>query len=373
MRFLFVCGGTAGHINPALGIAGKLREYLPDCEILFIGSGRRMEKKLIPEAGYELKNIKVTGFTRSLSPGGIKANFAMLNNLRTAAKQSEAIIRAFKPSAVIGTGGYVCYPVLKKASELGIPTVMHESNAVPGLTTKMLSGRVDRVLTAFAGTETNYKKPERVLYTGMPVRTGFGKISRQDARAKLALGNEPLVVSFFGSLGAAMMNEMTADIIAKNNTERKFAHIHATGGGEEGVKNMQLRLENRGVKNIWDAIKIRPYIDNMKDVMAAADIVICRAGGSTIAELAHMGKPAILIPSPNVTNNHQEANARASESAGAARMILEKDCTGEKLYNEACKLIENKSYYEDMSIKSKAFGKPDSGEVIADIILGLIN
>ena len=241
--------------------------------------------------------------------------------------QSAEIIARFKPDAVVGTGGYVCYPVLKKAAQRGIPTFLHESNAVPGLTTKMLSGIVDRILVAFPDLAHLYKHPEKVVFTGTPVRAGFSPHNKDDARLLLGIDVRPLVVSFWGSLGAERMNEIIADFIALNMESRLFNHIHATGGNETDTEALIKRVRDKTAgASIPRWIDIRTYIYNMPSVMAASDLVLCRAGGITIAELTCMGKPAVLVP-PYVPNNHQE-NALQLESRGGAVLIGERECTG---------------------------------------------
>ncbi len=373
MRFLLACGGTAGHINPALAIAGKLKELIPDAEFLFIGSGRDMEKRLIPQAGYELKNITITGFSRGFFPSDIKKNCKTLKNLAVSSEESETILKEFKPDAVIGTGGYVCYPVLKKAVKLGIPTLMHESNAVPGLTTKLLSKKINKMMVAFPNTEKNYGRPERVIYTGTPVRSGFATMTKEEARAKLGISEKPLVVSFWGSLGAGVMNEYMADFIAMNAEKQGFHHIHSTGGGEAGFEKMRVKMLARGIMDMPSNIDIRPYIDDMDTVMAAADLVLCRAGASTIAELTFMGKAAILVPSPYVTNNHQEKNARTVEAAGGAKVLLEAECSGENLFDAVMKIIEDEDTLQRMSEAAEKLSVRDSSAKIAEIILSSIN
>lgn len=373
MRFLLVCGGTAGHINPALAIAGKLEELMPDAEFLFVGSGREMEKRLVPQAGYELKNITITGFSRGFSPEDIKKNIKTLKYIAVSSKESEAILKEFKPDAVIGTGGYVCYPVLRKAVKLGIPTLMHESNAVPGLTAKILSDKIDKMMVAFPGVESMYMRPDRVIFTGTPVRSGFASMTQDAAKKKLGLENKPLVVSFWGSLGAGVMNEYMADFIAMNAKEKEFNHIHATGGGEAGLEKMYSRLLARDIMDVPSNIDIRPYIDDMDTVMAAADLVLCRAGASTIAELTFMGKPSILVPSPYVTNNHQEKNARMVETAGGAKVLLESDCSGEALFEETMKIITGKTFLKDMAEAAGKLSVRDSASKIAEIILSFVN
>ena len=370
MRFLFVCGGTAGHINPALALAGELRNILPDCEILFVGSGRELENRLIPMEGYKIVNITMTGFARGIKPGQIKKNIGTVKNLVIAAKQSKKILEEFKPDVAIGTGGYVCYPVLNQAAKMKIPTLIHESNAVPGLTTKMLSGKVDKVLTAFEGMEKMYKKPERVIMTGTPVRGGFDSMSYQQARQKLGIGDKPLVVSFWGSLGAVKLNAIMPEFIRLNSASGLFKHIHATGGGENGVKNLMESLNAAGIKLPEDT-EIRPYIDDMPTVMNAADLVLCRAGASTLSELTDKGKPAVIIPSPNVTNNHQQRNAEQLEKSGGAVMILEQDCTAQKLYDTVAGLLCDRQKLESMSAALKKMSVPNAANNIADMIISM--
>jgi UDP-N-acetylglucosamine--N-acetylmuramyl-(pentapeptide) pyrophosphoryl-undecaprenol N-acetylglucosamine transferase len=372
MKFLFACGGTAGHINPAIALADELRRTVPDSRILFVGSGRRLENKLIPEAGYTIENITVSGFERGISPNKLVRNIKTIRNLTTAAAQSEAIIGRFKPDAVIGTGGYVCYPVLKKAARKGIPTFVHESNAIPGLTTKMLSGIVNKVLVAFPDVEHYYKHPDKIIFTGTPVRAGFIPQNKNDARLLLGIDGRPLVVSFWGSLGAERMNEIIADFMALNMSSKLFNHIHATGGSEAVTEALIRRVRDKSASgHIPQWVDIRTYIYNMPSVMAASDLVLCRAGASTIAELTYMGKPAILVPSPYVTNNHQEKNALQLGRTGGAIVISEKECTGEILYQKTASLLKNKDELSVMSDAMKGAGVPDSAKKIAELIISM--
>jgi UDP-N-acetylglucosamine--N-acetylmuramyl-(pentapeptide) pyrophosphoryl-undecaprenol N-acetylglucosamine transferase len=372
MKYLFACGGSAGHINPAIALADEMRRAVPDSKILFIGSGKRLENRLIPEAGYAIENIRISGFERGFTPGKLYRNFKSLRNLATAARQSADIIGRFKPDAVIGTGGYVCYPVLKRAARLGIPTLIHESNAVPGLTTKMLSGVVDKILVAFPDAAALYKHPDKVVFTGTPVRAGFSPQSKNDARLLLGIDGRPLVVSFWGSLGAEHMNEIIVDFMALNIESKLFNHIHATGGIESVTEALIHRLQEKlPGTTIPGSVDIRTYIYNMPSVMAAADLILCRAGASTIAELTYMGKPAVMVPSPYVPNNHQEKNAMALSTTGGAVVIREKDCTGELLYQTVERIISNK---DDLSVMSGAMskaGSPESAKKIAELIISM--
>ncbi len=372
MKILFTCGGTAGHINPALALADAFRRYLPDAEMLFIGSGRRMEKKLIPEAGYTLKNIRVSGIERSIRPKNIIRNIKTVSGLAKAGAQASGIIEAFKPDVAIGTGGYVCYPVLKTAVRMGLPTFIHESNAVPGLTTKLLSGIVDKVLVAFPDTEGLYREPEKVVFTGTPIRGDFHLWDKDTARMMLGIDGRPLVVSFWGSLGAEHMNEIAADFIRFNLESKLFNHIHATGISPETTAQMKKKISGHATGYAlprWT--DIRTYIDDMPAVMAAADLVLCRAGASTVAELTFMGRPAVFVPSPFVTNNHQEKNALLLENAGGALMVREQDCTGEMLYKTVEKLLGDRTLLAFMSDAMKGSGVRDAADRIVKLILNM--
>ncbi|MCL2227064.1 MAG: UDP-N-acetylglucosamine--N-acetylmuramyl-(pentapeptide) pyrophosphoryl-undecaprenol N-acetylglucosamine transferase, partial [Oscillospiraceae bacterium] len=285
--------------------------------------------------------------------------------------KAEKLVRRFKPDAVIGTGGYICYPILKKAAQMGIPTVIHGSDAVPGLTTKMLSATVDKVLVSFPGVEKQYRKPEKVFFTGTPVRAEFDFSLGEQVRASKS--GKPLVVSFWGSLGAAHMNEVIAGMILKNAKSEEFDHIHATGksGGVEGMKSCLRRIGMEG--DLPQGIEIREYIEDMPTAMATADLILCRAGASTIAELTVLGKPAILVPSPNVTNNHQEPNAMQLHKSGGAVMMLEKDCTGEVLFKLVTGLLGDKDRLTRMAYAQKSLAAPNAAEKIVDIVLELCN
>jgi len=369
MNTLFVCGGTAGHINPALAVASELRRRAPDAKILFVGAGKDLEKKLIPQAGFHLVNIRMSGLRRGFTPDDILFNMKTFRFLATAGLKAEKLIRRFKPEVVIGTGGYICFPVLKKAAQMGIPTVVHESNAVPGLTTKLLSTSVERVLTSFPGLEGLYRRPERVFFTGTPVRQGFDH--SRDNSDKPDDSRKPLVVSFWGSLGAEHMNEMVADFIKLTSESGLFDYIHAAGKNG-GLGIIKKRLKQLGVtEGQLSGIDVKEYIDDMQSVMAAADIVICRAGGSTIAELTLMGKPSILIPSPYVTNNQQIENAYQVRKAGGALVINEKDCTGETLFSAVASLLEDKDKLRQMAQAQKSLGATDAAEKIVNIVFDL--
>lgn len=369
MNFLFVCGGTAGHINPALAVATELKRMLPDARILFAGADKALEKRLVPHGGFHLVNIEMSGLRRQITPQNILYNMNTMKNLAAAGVKAEKLIRRYKPDAVIGTGGYICYPILRKAAQMGVPTLVHESNAVPGLTTKLLSASVDKVMVSFKGLEEQYRKPERVVFTGTPVREGF--IHEPEARTSVYKGAKPLVLSLWGSLGAENMNEIITGFISINAETGLFDHIHSAGKNGS-VDIMMNRLRVLGpADGLPDGICIREYIDDMASVMTSADIVMCRAGGSTIAELTYMGKPAILIPSPYVTNNQQMENAKQVCLAGGAVMVREQDCTSRGLYDTVSSLLSDRTKLDAMAVAQRALGAPDAAHRICELILEL--
>lgn len=370
MKFLFTCGGTAGHINPALAVAGAIKEAMPDSEFLFVGAEGRMETDLVPRAGYEIRTVRITNIHRGFSAEDIKHNLNTLKNVVTSTGQAKQIIREFQPDAAVGTGGYVCYPVLKAAHAMGVPTAVHESNAVPGLTTKMLEGVVDTVMVGFEESRANYKHPERVVVTGTPVRGEFMHADKLAARRALGLPEDkPLVASVWGSLGAGHMNEIMTDFIIRACANPFFGVVHSTGKAWYQKMTSTLEREKPGYDKL--GMDVREYIYDMPLVMAAADLVMCRAGASTLAELTAMGKPAVLIPSPNVTNNHQEKNARVLADAGAAKLLLEPDFTADSLLGLVSELLHHPEQLDVMSEKMRALGVPDATGRIAGIVLDL--
>ncbi len=371
MKFLFACGGTAGHINPAIGVAGRLKQLDPDCQILFIGAEGMMETSLVPREGYEIKTVKISNLNRSLSLNGIKHNIATVKNVVTSISRAKKIVREFSPDVVIGTGGYVCYPVLKAAHLLKIPTVVHESNAVPGLTTKMLAGIADCIMVGFEKAKENYKSGTNVVYTGTPVRGEFFGYDKAKAKSELGIpADKKLVVSVWGSLGSGHMN-MIMESFAPIAAERgEFILIHSAGKG--GYPKLEKVLDERCPQRLDAGVDVRPYIYDMPRVMAAADLIMCRSGASTLAELAAMAKPALLVPSPNVTNNHQEKNARVLEELGGARVHLEGEFSAESLYDEVCGMIGDTENLEKMGMAMNKAAVSDSLDKITNIVLGYI-
>lgn len=370
MKFILTCGGTAGHINPALAVAGRLRELMPDCEILFIGAEGKMEMELVPREGYKIEPLKITNISRGHSLEAIIHNLDTLKNVAVSTREAKRIMREFKPDVVIGTGGYVCYPVLMAASELKIPTAVHESNAVPGLTTKLLAEHVDKVMVGFEESRGAYHHSEKVEVTGTPVRGEFAAYSKALAKRELGLDpDEPLVVSVWGSLGAAHMNKIMGELITMMDDSRPFRLIHSVG--TRYFEDFMSALRQRAPDFARFGADVRKYIYDMPRVMAAADLILCRAGASTLSELAYMGKPVIIVPSPNVTNNHQEKNARVLEKAGGAKVFLEGEFDAPALMDTVRGLLGDSAQLEAMSQAMLSLAVPGATDRICDIILSL--
>ena len=370
MKILFTCGGTAGHINPAIALARLFQARHQDCQVLFAGADNGMERTLVPHEGYELRTVHVNTIHRAWKWKDIKHNIMTVVTLPQARRQARAILDEFRPDLVVGTGGYASYPVVKEAARRGIPTAVHESNAVPGLTTKLLSKVTDRVMVGFEDSRKHYPHPERVVVTGTPVRRDFFDHTRREARQALGLTDDrPLVLSYWGSLGADVMNRYMADFLQAEAAEGfPFRHIHGAG---RNYQSLTAALRERGV-DLTGGAEVREYIYDMPLVMAAADLVVCRAGASTISELTAIAKPCVLVPSPNVTNNHQEKNARVLEHHGAAVVVLEGETDGAALYRQVKDLLADPEKRSAMAKALEELSVTDAAEEIYQTLMALL-
>ncbi len=357
MNILFAAGGTAGHINPAIAIADYFRDNLKDANICFAGTPKGMESTLVPKAGYDFVSMRVRGFQRKPSLKNFFRNVDALYLLALSRFRAKSIIRKFKPDMVIGTGGYVSGPILLAANKMGIKTAIHEQNAYPGVTNKILAKRADLVFLAVE--EAKKRMPEcRAVVVGNPVRKNILNKNKSQARKILKMDDNFCILSFGGSLGAVKVNEIAADLIAWHSSFGKINHIHAMGRLGRGC--FPKMLEERGVnlkKN--PRIDVRDYIHNMDICLAAADLVVCRAGALTLAELEAAAKPSILIPSPNVAENHQYYNAVVLQNRKAAVVVEEKS------YDKNFLIQTVKSFYEDKN-KLREYSKNAAKIAILD-------
>ena len=369
MRVLLTGGGTAGHINPALAIADIVKQNIPSAEILFVGIRGGKEEDLVPREGYTLRYVKARGIDRSIfTLGNVKAIW--LAAKEPYSKQTTSILDEFKPDIVIGTGGYACWPIMSAAARRKIPTALHESNALPGLAIRMLQKKVDRVWINFEKTASLLKVKDRVVRVGNPLRSAFGSLSYQEARARLGIGQEQtLVLSFGGSLGAEQLNRAAVEMMdAITESDRSVIYMHATGKlGYQATKEKfeSLKLDRRAGCVLTD------YIYDMPLRMAAADIVISRAGAMTLSELARLGKAAILIPSPNVVDNHQFLNAKTLADAGAAILVEESELASGALTQAVCALLREPKQRQALQAQIGSFAGPDANRIIYSEILHL--
>ena len=366
MKILFAGGGTAGHINPALAVADYIKSKHPDAEIFYIGTPDKLEAKLVPEKGYAFYPVKVAGFSRRLSVKGIAHNINAAKLAVTSNIKAKKILKEIKPDLVVGTGGYVSGPVLKAAQQLKIKTAIHEQNAFPGVTTKMLAPKADRVMLAMPEAEKYLKLNKKPIVTGNPIRRELLSMDKATARKILKLDNRPLILSFGGSLGAKHLNEAVCELIKWHNPTKKFYHIHATG--KVGYNDMIKSFE--GIE-LHDGIDIREYITDMDVCMAAADLVISRAGAITLGEIGACGKAAVLIPSPFVAENHQYHNGMTLKNAGAAELIEEKDLTAEKIIEIVDSLINDSDKIASMENNARKNAIIDANERIYSVLMEL--
>ena len=362
MKILISGGGTAGHINPAIAIAKRMkREY--NAEILFVGREHGMEKDLVKKEGFDIDYIEVEGLVRKLT----LKNVSVLVKYIKAIKRAKKIIKDFAPDAVVGTGGYVCAPVMKAANSLKIPTLIHEQNVFPGMTVKMSASFVDCVATSFEDMKkyVSEKISKKCVLTGNPLRENLFDLSYEDARARLGLGDELFIVTVGGSLGARTINNALCEIVNRC----AGSNVKILGGtGERFYDEVMGKIDK---EKIGQNVEIVPYIYNMNEILPAADLVVARSGAVTVGELCALGRASILIPSPNVTHNHQEYNAKSVADRGAAIMIPERDIKENTVSDAVNSLIENREKLDDMSKKASELAICDGTKRICDIVAGL--
>lgn len=370
MRVIFAAGGTAGHINPALAIADKMKQVFPETEILFIGTPNGMESRLVTKAGYDFRGVEMSGFRRDISPSAILKNVQAAYRYLVSAKIAvRRIIKEYKPDLAIGTGGYVTGTVLSQAAAMKIKTVTHESNSYPGAATKLLSNKADKVLLATEDAKKYLKDGSRCVITGNPLRTNIPIEERSAARKRLGLPDCFTVLSFGGSLGANKITEAVAELIAWEQKTGEINHIHSYGG-----KNKELfenALKESGVREDKQHHIFKEYIDNMYTCMCAADLIISRAGAMTITELTEIGRPSILIPYPAAAENHQYYNALTLVNENAAVLIEDKNLTKAKLVDEASKLYSDNARLSLMEQNAAKMRKANAADIILKEIIEL--
>ncbi|MGI6180643.1 MAG: undecaprenyldiphospho-muramoylpentapeptide beta-N-acetylglucosaminyltransferase [Agathobaculum sp.] len=373
MKLYITGGGTGGHVTPGLAIARYFEQKHPDTVVRFAGSERGIENKLVPREGYPLDTIEIIGLSRAMSLKGVAHNIKAAKLAVAAVGKAKKLLKEARPDCVIGCGGYASFAVVRAAQQLGIPTVLLEVNALPGKVTKMLAKKADRVLVCFEQAKELLGGGDKVVVTGAPVRGEILAADRGKARARFGLKEEDqLVVSFWGSMGAKYMNEHMAGTLAlecKNNVA--YHHVHASGAAAREWMPKMAEEQGADLQN-HPNIELTEYIYDMADRLAAADLVVCRAGAATLGELCLLGRPAILVPSPFVAENHQEKNARALEQAGGCSVLLEKDADPETLFHAIQDMLRNGEQLRQMGRNATALAAPDASEKIYQEIMRAI-
>ncbi len=365
MKVIFAGGGTGGHINPALSIAGYAAQQDEDFEALFIGTRRGLETKLVPKAGYNIEYIDIEGFSRK----NMLKNIKVLKKLYDSEKKCKRIMEEFKPDCVVCTGGYVSGPVAMAAGKLKIPALIHEQNVYPGLTVSASEKYVNYVAVSFEETIKHMNNSPKCVFTGNPVRQEIASAKKEESRQKLGISDDkPFVLIFGGSLGSDRINEAVIDMLPKLQEEKAFRLLFGTG--DRNYERITDIIKERNIE-LDEDIKVVPYIDDMHLVMSAADLAVCRSGAITVSELAVLEKPSVLIPSPNVVRNHQEQNAREVESKGGAVVLPETELSGDSLYKIIKDTVSEKEVLKHMSESLKVLKKADANEEIYRLICNI--
>ncbi|KQL54718.1 UDP-diphospho-muramoylpentapeptide beta-N-acetylglucosaminyltransferase [Heyndrickxia shackletonii] len=350
MKIIISGGGTGGHIYPALALIRTIKKEHPDTEFLYIGTEKGLESSIVTRENIPFKSIHITGFKRSLS----LENFKTITRFLKGVRECKKMIKSFKPDVVIGTGGYVCGPVVYAAAKQKVPTIIHEQNSVPGLTNKFLSRYVNKVATCFEDAGEFFPK-EKVVLTGNPRASEVIGESKPDILKKYGLQpNKSTVLIFGGSRGARPINEAVIRNLAQFS-QKSYQVLYVTGDVHFSEVEKEVSLIGRS-----DNISVVPFIHDMPEVLRAVDLVVSRAGATTLAELTALGLPSILIPSPYVTNNHQEKNARALTKTCAATLVLENELSGPKLLQEIDGILLNIDNRNKMKDAAKKLGIPDA-------------
>ncbi|MBQ4486676.1 MAG: undecaprenyldiphospho-muramoylpentapeptide beta-N-acetylglucosaminyltransferase [Oscillospiraceae bacterium] len=364
-KFILAGGGTAGHINPALAIISIIKDHLPDAQFLYVGTPKGMEAKLVPMEKIDFAPMSVSGFQRKITPENIGRNIKAVTQLVMSVPRAAKIIKDFAPDMVIGTGGYVSGPIVREAQVHKIPTLVHEQNAYPGATTRMLAKKARTVMLTMGEAKNYIKVGANCVVTGLPVRKGFAKLpDRAAAKRELGLDENALCIfSWGGSLGAGAINDSALALIKwERECGQKMSHIHSYG--KMGHDTFEKSLSDAGIDPSSEGLIIKEYIHNMDTCTAAADLIICRSGASAITELEAAGRASILIPSPIVAGNHQYHNAMVLGNAGAAKVIEQKDLTDELILDTVKELISSPDRIRELEEKAHGVFVPDTNDRI---------
>ena len=370
MRVLIAAGGTAGHINPALAIADKIINVLPESKLLFVGTPNGMEAQLVKNAGYDFVGIKMAGIQRGFSLTNIKRNAKAFYYYAAALPQAKKLINEFHPDICIGTGGYVCGAILREAAKMNVKTATHESNSFPGITTKLLVKTADKVFLSSEDCLNHIKHTDRCIITGNPLRNNVPIEEKKDARERLGLPEGFTILSLGGSLGANRISAAVAQLMRWEQEKGGINHIHSYGGN--GRDTFGGLLEENAVDTSSKRLILKEYIDNMYTCMCAADLIISRAGSMTLTEIMAIGRAAILVPFPQAAENHQYYNAKTLADANAALLREDKDLEGEWLIETVSELFADRARLEIMGENARKMAKTNAADVILSEIIDLV-
>lgn len=365
MKYIISGGGTGGHIYPALSILDEIKKHDKEGEFLYVGRPEGLEKDLAEKAGYEYKSVRIKGLPRRINLDSVKTGVVLLEGLADARK----ILKSFKPDVVIGTGGYVCFPIVFLAQKFGIKTFLQESNAFPGKVNRILSKKADGVFISFEDAKKRFTNKENLILTGNPIRDVFTNMNKEDSRRELGISpDKKFILSFGGSGGQESINNALIEIFKNYQDEYKYKHIHITG--KDHYDEFINTIKNENI-NLGENIDILDYSHNIPELLSAADVAILSSSAISLAEVSAVGAASILIPKEYTADNHQEFNARSFQNQGASEMILEKDLTGELLYSTIISIVEDESKMQNMEKCAKMLSMPNSTKNIVENIIRL--
>lgn len=361
-------GGTGGHIYPAVAIGRRLQELIPQTAVHYLGTGQGLEAKLVPQEGWPFHEVAASGLARKLS---VSTAVALVKTGK-GYFQARRHLKRIKPALVLGTGGYVCGPVVLAAAKLGIPTLLHEQNAYPGLTNRLLARVADRICVTFPQSASLFPAGREIVTTGLPIRSQIMNTTREEGLAGLGLKEGFRILIVGGSQGARSINRAMLAVYKemKDRTDLHWLHITGPAGYEEYLAD----LAREGIDlSDYGNIRIMPYVHQMEQALSVADLVIGRAGASFLAEIMAKGLPSLLIPYPFAAENHQEYNAKALVDSGAAMMIKEQDLSGVTLVNRIKELVDHREHLEAMGKEARALGNPKAVDLIVEQIMSLVS
>jgi len=364
MRIIVSGGGTGGHIYPAMALIKRLKERDLIDDVLYVGTEKGLESKIVKNAGLNFKTIEIQGFKRRLTVENVKTVQLFLSSIR----KSRKIIKEFKPDIVVGTGGYVSSAIVYAAHTMHIPTVIHEQNTIAGVTNKFLAHFVDKIAIAFTEATDQFSEKKKIVFTGNPRAQEVVNIQKNDRLKEFDLAaDKDTVMIFGGSRGAKPINQATIETMDRF-VKADYQVLFVTG--RVHYDNVVKLIDKKYLNSA--NISVLPYIDNMPEILPDIKLIVGRSGATSIAEITALGIPAIFVPSPYVTHDHQTKNAMSVSKVGAAKLIPEAELTSDSLYEAVNEIMSDSKVQAEMSEKSKHIGVPDSADRLIKVLTELI-